>query len=76
MNEKALTMYLSIFGFILVVAGLFVAYSSVSMVQADDAAFAGSSLELLVGALVAVVGAMLLLIGFFSAKRRTRLMYY
>ncbi len=76
MDNKAASVYLSIFGFVLLVTGILVAYLSVNMVQSDDSALASSSITLLIGALVGVVGVALLLVGFFNTKRRTGYSYY
>ena len=74
-DNRAFGVYLSICGFVLLVIGILVAYLSVNMVQSNDSALAGSSITLLLGALIAVVGATALLIGFFSGKRRPYIYY-
>ena len=76
MDKKAFSMYMSVFGFVLFVAGLIVAYSSINIIQTSYAAMADSSIVLLCGVLVSVFGGALLLIGFFASKRGTRRIYY
>lgn len=76
MDKKAVSMYMSVFGFVLFVSGLIVAYSSINMMQTSYEALAESSIVLLCGVLVSVVGGALLLIGFFTSKRATRRIYY
>ena len=72
---------ISLFGFVLLVIGILVAYSSVGMVQqnsfsSDYSTLSDASLILFIGAMVGVVGAALLLSGFLSAKRELRHLYY
>jgi hypothetical protein len=75
MNNKASSRYLSIFGVVLLVIGILVAYLSVNMVQ-DDSALSSSSIMLLLGVLAGVVGVALFLVGFFNTKHRTSYPYY
>jgi hypothetical protein len=72
---------ISLFGFVLLVIGILVAYSSVGMVQqnsfnSDYSTLSDASIILLIGTMVGVVGAALLLSGFLSAKRELRHLYY
>jgi len=81
MGNGAFGGYLSLFGFVLLVIGIIVAYSSVGMVQqnsfsSDYSTLSDASLILFIGAMVGVVGAVLLLIGFLSPKRELRHLYY
>lgn len=76
MDNKASSGYFSIFGFVLLLIGILVAYLSVNMVQSDDSALAISSMTLLVGAMIGLVGVMLLLLGFSNTKRRSSYLYY
>jgi len=76
MDNKGYSRYFPIFGFIFLFVGILVAYLSVNMVQSDDSALAGSSIMLLIGAMIALVGMMFLLLGFFSTKHRTSYLYY
>jgi len=81
MGNGAFGGYLSLFGFVLLVIGILVAYSSVGMVQqnsfnSDYSTLSDASIILLIGTMVGVVGAALLLIGFLSAKRELRHPYY
>jgi uncharacterized protein HemY len=73
--------YLLLFGFILLAAGILVAYSSLGMVQqnyfgSDGSTLSDSSVILLVGVLVGVVGALFFLVGLFSVTSRPRRLYY
>ena len=76
MDNKASSGYFSIFGFVLLLLCILVAYLSVNMVQSDDSALAISSMTLLVGAMIGLVGVMLLLLGFSNTKRRSSYLYY
>jgi protein-S-isoprenylcysteine O-methyltransferase Ste14 len=76
LNNRGFSGYIWVLGFFLLIVGFSVGYLSVNMVQWDDSALTGSSIMLLIGALLAVVGVVLLLIGFLTAKSRTRLLYY
>jgi uncharacterized membrane protein len=81
MGNGAFGGYLSLFGFVLLVIGILVAYSSVGMIQqnsfnSDYSTLSNASIILLIGAMVGVAGAALLLIGFLSAKRELRHPYY
>ena len=76
MNNRGFSGYIWVLGFFLLIVGFSVSYLSVNMVQWDDSALTGSSIMLLIGALLAVVGVVLLLIGFLTVKSRTRLLYY
>lgn len=75
MDNKAFSLYMSVFGFALLVAGLIVAYSSLNTMQTSYVALADSSIVLLCGVLVSVAGGALLLIGLFASKRATRRIY-
>jgi hypothetical protein len=81
MGNGAFGGYLSLFGFVLLVIGILVAYSSVGMVQqnsfnSDYSTLSDASIILLIGAMVGVAGAALLLIGFLSPKHELRHPYY
>lgn len=81
MGNGAFGGYLSLFGFVLLIIGILVAYSSVGMVQqnsfnSDYSTLSDAAIILLIGAMVGVAGAALLLIGFLSPKRELRHPYY
>lgn len=75
MDDKAFGVYISIFGFVLIFIGILVAYLSVNTVQSGDLSLSGSSMMLLIGVMAGVVGAVLLLMGFFKPQRRSYLYY-
>ena len=78
MGNGAFGGYLSLFGFVLLVIGILVTYSSAGMVQqnsfnSDYSTLSDASIILLIGTMVGVV---LVLSGFLSAKRELRHPYY
>jgi len=76
MDKSALRMYVSVFGFALLVAGLIVAYASINTMQPNYEALAEPSIVVLLGVSVSIAGGALLLIGFFASKREKRRIYY
>jgi hypothetical protein len=74
LGNGAFNGYLLLFGFILLVIGLLAAASSVGMMS-DYSDLSGASVMLFVGALVALVGTVLLLMSFLSSKRGLRMLY-
>ena len=78
MGNWASEKHLLLLGFILLAADLLVAYSSMGMVQQNyfGSDSSDSSVTLLVGVLVLVVGTIFLLTGLFSATSGRRRLYY
>lgn len=74
MGDGGFNGYSLFFGFILLVIGILVAASSVGMLS-DYSDLSSASITLFVGALVAIAGTALLLMGFLSGKRRPRSFY-
>jgi uncharacterized membrane protein len=70
-----------VFGFILVIAGVIVAYLSAGIVQnagsyVSPSALPNSATTLFVGGFIVLVGLLLLLVGFLSSTRKHLLLYY
>ena len=74
MATGSLNSYLVVFGLVLSVIGIFVAMSSVGTL-ADYSALPSASITLFMGAMVAICGVALLLLGFLSSTRRPRVYY-
>ena len=74
MGNGAFNGYLLLFGFILLVIGVLAAASSIGMLS-NYSDLSGASIMLFVGALVAVVGTVLVLMSFLSSKRGLRMLY-
>jgi uncharacterized membrane protein len=80
LSNRSTGAYLSFVGFIILLLGIFVVWSSTGMAQGDsfasNSALSNSAIELLLGSFVALVGTVLLLIGLLSAMRKSRYSYY
>jgi len=74
LGNGAFNGYLLLFGFILLVIGVLAAASSIGMLS-NYSDLSGASIMLFVGALVAVVGTVLVLMSFLSSKRGLRMLY-
>jgi hypothetical protein len=74
LGNGAFNGYLLLFGFILLVIGVLAAASSIGMLS-NYSDLSGASIMLFVGALVALVGTVLVLMSFLSSKRGLRMLY-
>jgi cytochrome b subunit of formate dehydrogenase len=73
LSNQSSNLYLSFFGFVILVTGLFLCWSSVGQQDSFGSSYSAlsdASITLLIGAFVAVVGGAFLLIGLLSAMRK------
>jgi hypothetical protein len=80
LNNWSLNVYLAFFGFIVLIIGLVLCWASAGVTQQSSfdssSALSGSSVELLVGCFVALIGAVFLLLGLLSSTRKRHPLYY